>query len=432
MPGSAGEDSETDGYLTQSKVVPGTSYQRHQAQSRGPQSLDAQMGEVINHIVLDHYIVFVTHMNKVFVYPVDIDSLIAEPLELTTFSENSPDFHIEDIQGQMCNFGIFSSNGRVLLGNSDLLKAFVETSQSSMQRPLDERHQPILIPALQQSSVISLAFGDYHFLALHSDGKITSYGTEPRGCGALGLASTDLASLRGAIPSNGDRRVSLPLWNRSGRRTIWFEQEKIMWLSHLSTNKGYEDEAEQRLRLIRPVVEEACQVWGEWLEREGRAWHLGHRDKNHFTDRTPDADTDADNGAYFALKITAAGWHSGALVLVDEEKAERVRQKWLVQPTPDISSYQTHSDEQSPLIQAFYGARTWLYETGRLFLGLTERDALQTEDNKALGNRPPSYAWESDVLPRLQLPSGAEMPGTAPLAEWRGVEPDFSSGQTDD
>ncbi|MCJ1437909.1 hypothetical protein MMC27_007296 [Xylographa pallens] len=424
MPGSAGADSETDGYLTQSKIVPGTSYQRHQAQSLGGPSLDTRIGEVINHIVLDHYIVFITHKNKVFVYPVDIDSLIAEPVELRTFSEDSPDFRIEDIQGQMCNFGVFSSNGLVLLGNSNLLKAFVEESQSTTQRPLDERYQPRVIPALQKSSVISLAFGDYHFHALHSDGTISSYGTEPRGCGALGLASTDLASLRGATPFNDDRRVSLPPWNRDGRRTVWFEQEKIMWLSHLSTNKGYENEAEQRLRLVRPVVEEACQVWGEWLEREGRAWHLGPRETTTFTDETPDAD--ADDGAYFALKITAAGWHSGALVLVDEKKAERVRQKWLVQPTSSIKKSHTYNDEQSPLIQAVSGAGMWLYEIGRRFLGLTERDALQTENKENLGDENPTYVWGNDVLPRLRLPSGEVMPGTAPLAEWRGGEPDFN------
>ena len=426
MPGGA--DSETDGYLTQSKIVPGTSYQRH---SRGCPSLDTRIGEVINHIVLDHYIVFITRKNKVFVYPVDFDSLIAEPVELRTFSEDSPDFHIEDIQGQMCNFGVFSSNGLVLLGNSDLLKAFVEASQATTQPPLHERYQPRIIPALQKSSVISLAFGDYHFHALHSDGTITSYGTEPRGCGALGLAFSDLASLRGALPSNGDRRVSLPPWNRDGRRTVWFEQEKIVWLSHLRIYKGRENEAEQRLRLVSPAVEEACQVWGEWLEREGRAWHLGPRETTTFSDKTPDANADADNGAYFALKITAAGWHSGALVLVDEKKAERVRHKWLVQPTPPIDKPYTHNEEQNPLIQAVSGAGMWLYETGRRFLGLTERDSLQTEIKENLGSKHPTDVWANDVLPRLRLPSGGVMPGTAPLAEWRGGEPDFSGWRTD-
>ena len=428
MPGS-GEDSETDGYLTQSKIVPGTSYQRHQTQSRDDPSSDTRIGEVLNHIILDQYIVFITHKNKVFVYPVDIDTLIAEPVELTTFFENSPDFQIADIQGQMCNFGVFSSNGVVLLGNSDLLKAFVETSRSTIERPLDERHQPRIVPALQKSSVISLAFGDYHFHALHSDGTISSYGTEPRGCGALGLASTDLASLRGAMPSNGDRRVSLPPWNRDGRRTIWFEQEKLMWLSHLNTNKGHGNEAEERLRLIRPADEEACQVWGEWLEREGRAWHLGPREPKTLTDRV--SDVNADNGAYFALKISAAGWHSGALVLVDAEKAERVRQKWLVQPTPSSHKSPTFNDEQGSFKQAVSGVGMWLYETGRWFLGLSERDALQTKNEEVLADRNPTYVWASDVLPRSRLPGGAEMLGTAPLAEWRGGEPDFGGGQTD-
>ncbi|MCJ1401198.1 hypothetical protein MMC11_004410 [Xylographa trunciseda] len=428
MPAS-GDASETDGYLTQARIVPGTSYQRHQTQSQGSTSLDARIGEVVNHIVLDHYIVFITLKNKVFVFPTDLHSPIAEPIELTTFSQDTPDFRIEDIQGQMSNFGIFSSNGLVLLGDSDLLNAFIETSQSTIQLPLSARHQPRMPPALQNSSVISLAFGDYHFLALHSDGAISSYGTEPRGCGALGLGSTNLASLRGVLPSRGDRRVCPPLWNRDGRATIWFEREKTMWLGHLSTNKGYENEAGERLGLLSHIVEEACQVWGAWFEREGRAWHMGPRETNASTDKSPDAD--ADKGAYFALKITAAGWHSGALVLVDEEKAERVRQKWLVQPKPSIDGSQSNNDKGSPLIRTVSHAGTWLYETGRWFLGLTERDALQTENQESQANQHPMYVWAEETLPRLRLPSGPEMPGTVPLAEWRGGEPDFNSRQTD-
>lgn len=37
-------------------------------------------------------------------------------------------------------------------------------------------------------------------------------------------------------------------------------------------------------------------------------------------------------GAYFVLKVAAAGWHSAALVLVDEDKAERVRQQYVKKP----------------------------------------------------------------------------------------------------
>ncbi|MCJ1388147.1 hypothetical protein MMC18_000992 [Xylographa bjoerkii] len=425
----SGDAIETDGYLTQSKIVPGTSRQRHQTRAREDLSLDTRIGEVINHVVLDHYIVFITHKNKVFVYPADIDSPIAEPVELTTFSQDSPDFHIEDVQGQMCNFSIFSSNGVVLLGNSDLLRAFIEASQTTVSHLLNARHQPRILPALQNSSIISLAFGDYHFQALHSDGTISSHGTEPHGCGALGLASQKLAILRGALPDNGDRRVSLPPWDCDGRRTIWFEREKTMWLRHLSNNEGYKNEAEGRLRLMAREVAEASQVWGEWFEREGRAWHLGPRETNTATDKTRNAD--GDKGAYFALKISAAGWHSGALVFVDEEKAERVRQKWLVQPKPSVNRPQTYDDERSPLMQVMSGAGTWLYETGRRFLGLTERDALQIEKEETVADQDPTYVWANDTLPRLRLPNGEEMPGTAPLAEWRGGEPDLNRRRTD-
>lgn len=35
---------------------------------------------------------------------------------------------------------------------------------------------------------------------------------------------------------------------------------------------------------------------------------------------------------YFVLRITAAGWHSAVLVLVDEEKADQMRRKQAVSP----------------------------------------------------------------------------------------------------
>ena len=406
--------------------MPGTSYQCREAKSSEDSSLDARIGEVTNHIVLDHYIVFITHKNKVFVYPADIDSSIAEPIELTTFSQLFPGFQIEDIQGQMCNFGIFSSNGTVLLGNSNLLESFIRASQLTIQPHSKERLQPRILPALQNSSVISLAFGDYHFHALHSDGTISSYGTEPQCCGALGLEPRLLANLRGALPSINDRKVSLPLWNPDGRRTIWFEPEKTQWLKDLVEQAGGNSEAITAEEIMSRGGTEALHVWSEWFEREGRAWHFGPKATNSSASESPDAATD--KGAYFALKITAAGWHSGALVLVDEEKAEHVRQKWLMPPKSDISKPERHVDGQSPLVQVVSEAGTWLYETGRWFLGLTERDAHQKEDQETVGEQPPTYVWANDTLPRLRLPNGEEMPGTAPLAAWRGGEPDFNRG----
>ena len=85
----------------------------------------------------------------------------------------------------------------------------------------------------------------------------------------------------------------------------------------------------------------------EWFEQEGRAW---------------DQDRGEDGlGAYFALRVSAAGWHSGALVLVNEELAQKE----------------------------------------------------------------PTYNREDVHFPRLKLSDGREMPGQKDFDEWREGRPEF-------
>lgn len=77
-------------------------------------------------------------------------------------------------------------------------------------------------------------------------------------------------------------------------------------------------------RLIEARDPVAINAIGDWFEAEGRKWE----------DRIaiPNREENSDLGAYFALKVAAAGWHSAALVLVDEEKAEQARQSHIRKP----------------------------------------------------------------------------------------------------
>jgi SCF-associated factor 1 len=85
----------------------------------------------------------------------------------------------------------------------------------------------------------------------------------------------------------------------------------------------------------------------EWIEQESKEW-----DKN----------TDDDGlGAYFALRVSAAGWHSGALVLVNED----------------------------------------------------------------LANKHQGYSLENKSFPRLRLSDGTEMPGEVDFDEWREGRPEW-------
>ena len=146
---------------------------------------ESQFGEVNHHIVLEGYIIFTTSTNRLFAHstasfhPEDPQPA---PVELTTFhqSQSSDSFEIRDLQGSFRSFAIFTASGEVLIGSRSLIDAFFNSSTAS-------KPPPTLIPSLQNQSVISLAFGDYHIHALHLNGTISSFGKDPGGIGAFGL-----------------------------------------------------------------------------------------------------------------------------------------------------------------------------------------------------------------------------------------------------
>ena len=233
-------------------------------------------------------------------------------------------------------------------------------------------------------------------------------------------------------------------------------------------------------------------AFGDWLEREGAAWSEGPQGQE-LTDGSPHAsmttrantrdvsgpgivgDPVSDRGAFFAVKITAAGWHSGALVLVDHDKAERVRQKWIVHPTSSTRELPSSapapasdtSAEPSPfprheniggqeaegeevaapseqLVAGIMGIANWFWELGRWFLGLQARDATvdtvvddgntqrmavldHTETEEA--EKGTMYVWNREGFPRIELPGGV-MPGEGEVKSWKGERPNWG-GQED-
>lgn len=433
---------ESDGLLIDSVNIPGTAYKRN-LRKRGPSFLlNTYMGEVINHIVMAQHIVFITDLNKVFAFPAHWPNLDPRrtPVELTTFSPGPNDGKVHDIQGSFQSFAVFTTSGSVFIGNQDHLVAFCKSTAAPSSNMEDALPTPIIIPSLQRSSVMSVAFGDYHFHALRADGTISSYGTEPQGCGALGLGPPRLATLRGVQYVPMDGVLELPSWSQ-GRRTVWIEPEKREWLEDIE-RKSENEEIGTRGYMVRLGLGGAAEVCGEWFEQEGRDWSRGPgRDDN----ATEDGPSDK-IGAYFALKISAAGWHSGALVLVDREKADIVRKKYLVKnaapsvPTDKSRNVQGSEEEQvaaleEQLVTLVSRLGSWVsghvYGMGRSFLGLTARDAATTigrAGDQASGRLLPghqTYVWHDQAFPRLRLPNGEEMPGGIPLTPWRGGEPVF-------
>ena len=378
-----------------------------------------------------------THNRKLFAWSTDgAEQSYNTPVELSQFYGKS-DPCIKSVQGSFIKFGVFTTDGAVLIGTKDFLDmAWAEHCDNRTSSTPPAELLPTAPPALQSSSVISLAFGDYHFHALHSNGTLTSYGTESQACGSLGLGDHSISHLRGvyyARRNTGDGRLQIPSWS-DGRRTIWFEEEKQQWLFD-TCQKGATNEASPRR--LRSVEDPATvSLMGEYFECGGRNWSKGPAGDQHEPE-------DDEIDAYFALKVAAAGHSSAALVLVNQEKAARVRMKYVkeqpllsVKDPGDLERDAGHSSPQT-LAES---ARQYLVDFGRWALGLTERDERQrTEERQEMSPEEVKraraeeiryksvYVWEQQPFPRLRYPDGTVMPGEVDVTEWKGGEPKFDT-----
>jgi SCF-associated factor 1 len=345
------DEESTDTMLVMENAeVPRTGYQRikdTRGESEDDKTLGEEVGAVLNYIILEHYVVFITDLGKVFCGRFGEKNEVENILELRALRNETGT--ALDVQGSFRRFAVFKNN-EVITSDQNYLDACWNDQRNNPEQTNIEGLNRI--PALQNNDVISVAFGDYHYLALHSNGKITSYGTELQACGALGLGgeAEDEGFARGIVYErfSHDGRLLPHAYTRG--RQVWFDNNKKEWLKHIIKGGDDPTEANERIELFRATQDVQGEV-SEWLEQESRAW-----------DRQ---DTGEDElGAYFALRVSAAGWHSGALVLVNDDLANR---------------------ESSP-------------------------------PHKDLS------------FPRLRLANGTEMPGTKNFDEWREGRPEWNLG----
>ncbi|SMR46712.1 unnamed protein product [Zymoseptoria tritici ST99CH_1E4] len=453
--------------VLETAVVPKTQHvdnrSRQSGSGRTQNDDDDGIGEVRNFIMLEACILFNTSTGKVFAAQIiwdDRSQTINEPVELEIqLPSKSSDLEanfVTDVQGSFQNFAIFTKSGAVLTSTQDALMPLLQ--QTSQDQRIFKR-----IPALQNKQVISLAFGDYHFHALHAAGHITSYGKEPQSCGALGLGGSGapesrLRGLRteGTAWAMGGDGVMVPHAYTEGRR-VWFEKEKRDWLAFMTSGGVDQQEAAERIRMTlgSPGVAAQGEV-SEWIEQEGCDW------ETKFGVRQSDDDDGL--GAYFALSISAAGWHSGALVLVNQDMVDRLKtaverpdvpkQPEAGPSDPSIDKPDTNSppeDENTETAADDTSLWTRAVDHGRYFLGMPPYNVSAAEydanpvarpaaniatampgsvnpDPASYGASPRPgyhYVWAGDHFPRLRLSDGTEMPGQVEFDEWRFGRPNW-------
>ena len=448
-----------DTMLVESVTIPGTSYRRKRNYERtSDDSLEARIGQVVHHIVLEKWIVFTTDLNKIYCYPTIFPMPafnVPEPIELTTFPSSCPSerFQIRDLQGSFIRFAVFTTSGAVLTADKDLLNAFQNAPTSPP--PPQPLPSPVLLTSSTSNPIISLAYGDHHYHALHATGTITSYGLEPQRCGALGLGNRLVSPLRGVAVEGGPfggGRLPTAL-----SPTIWFDPLMQTWLQDMSW-AAKEPEAKARGEMLLNGHVGACEAMGRYYEREGAGWEDGVAVTIAESERLRDEESGMGMGAYFVLKVAAAGWHSAALVLVDEDKADAAQRSHHRLPSSSSVSSSSPSSSsadltdgasvdtqgfafeavESPSEQLVLGIRSvgrWIWDAGRWFLGLRARDEIREreastttkegKEEKKEGKkeierereREVVYEWRDRPLPRLRMENGEVMPGEIEITE---------------
>lgn len=395
-------------------IIPKTGYQQPRGSVRAfsePESPEASVGEVTSYVVLEHYVLFTTHLRKVFAYRMRHDSengVMHDIFEITELAD------AKDVQGGFRTFAVFCGEGEVYISNQEYLDACSQKAFQQHDEPLPEL---MVIPAMQNTGVMQVAFGDYHYHALHSDGTISSYGHESGGCGALGLGGAmDLVMPHGVlrgIKTNGWTHdgVLLPHAYSYGRR-VWFQEEQKEWIRFLANGGKDYDEAKPRLQQVN-MMPIAQAYMSEWVEQNGSGW-----------DKRPEVQkVDEDGlGAYFALSVAAAGWHSGALVLVNDKVVDAVRESCL-ETIPDATP---SAGESSTATTGRSGSSLW--DIVKSFFGFQgdsdpeSRSSSEDQYPQSYGDGSPprgkKWIWANQDFPRLLLDYNFMAPGTIQHSNW--------------
>jgi SCF-associated factor 1 len=321
--------------------IPRTAYKRPTGQAREPslyaKELGETVGEVVKWVILDAYVVLLTDLGKVFAANISEFTPHAtskDLIELTGFEPSNGKGKMIDIQGSFRNFAVFNADGDVVLAEHGVLDfQWSEHDQPTSSTPAQAQHSNTNIvesrrpAALQNRGVIALAFGDYHLHALTAEGHVLSFGHEPQACGCLGLGGHyEGAFLRGVVlAAQHSRDNVINEGVRDDGLRVWFSPEQREWLLEMRRAS--------MKNTLAPIPSGREQAWlSRYFEKQGADWDL-----HPSVDNGLDEKWGQGQPAYFTLAITAAGWHSAALVLVNEARTEKLykQHKGFLPPGPD-------------------------------------------------------------------------------------------------
>lgn len=395
----------------------------------------ATVGEVTNWIVLSNYLIFVTHLGRVFAVHLTFDDArgpstfeLTRPAERTTITKEAtlgPERFVIDVQGAHETFALLLRSGQVLTAGSSYLDSRHTYHANRLSQFSTDPALPLpllqKIPSLQHTGVIQLAFGDWHFHALHARGYITSHGKEPQFCGALGLGNFGIDAMRGIKSEGFGRDGRLLDQCETTGRSVHFEDEMRAWMDHIRNGGNDRTEALERMDMFYADDGIRTQV-SEWVEDRLKRWEkdapLRKGEENE-----PVLAGDDGLPSYFALSVAAAGWHSGALVLVNPTKSEDVRMRYRhchpwAMDSDEEETEQAHlkgrRDPTAPsLIERMSAQAAAL---SRWFLGLPPAGSKRPKEGNGLDLQ--RWSWEDETFPRLRLRDGTVLPGRVAVKEW--------------
>ncbi|CUS09757.1 unnamed protein product [Tuber aestivum] len=168
-------------YRPSMRIINGTDYLEKPPKGIPAEALakvrkHGSIGEIIDFVLGEGYLVFLTITGKVFAMR-GFDQ--EAPVELVHFSSPEGQSPVNRISGNFRRFAVFNKEGVVRVGDVDIVSNNVKGKAEGIK--------PIGRPDFTGYKIVDIAFGDYHGLALTDEGRILSWGTESQMCGSLGL-----------------------------------------------------------------------------------------------------------------------------------------------------------------------------------------------------------------------------------------------------